>query len=130
MSTLQNLNIYLVLTFLTLINGFNVVFAQSRVEQVKLEHQHIADIGNGLYKNPILAGEYADPTVVRVGKDYYMTHTSYTFQPGLLVWHSQDLINWKPIDHAIQEFDGVISTKVRIRREAKIKASSNPKSRS
>lgn len=34
-------------------------------------------------------GDYADPTIVRVGEDFYMTHSSYNYYPGLLVWHSK-----------------------------------------
>lgn len=64
--------------------------------------------GNGTYLNPILAGDYADPTVVRVGNDYYMTHSSFEFAPGLLIWHSTDLVNWEPIAKALTEYAGNI----------------------
>ncbi|WP_219838556.1 family 43 glycosylhydrolase [Paenibacillus sp. R14(2021)] len=66
------------------------------------------DQGNGTYVNPILAGDYADPAIVRVGNDYYMTHSSFQFAPGLLIWHSTDLVNWEPVAKALQEYVGNI----------------------
>jgi xylan 1,4-beta-xylosidase len=66
------------------------------------------DLGNGYYRNPIFAGEYPDPTILRDGNDYYMTHTSLNNFPGLLIWHSTDLVNWKPIAHALNKNIGEI----------------------
>jgi xylan 1,4-beta-xylosidase len=43
---------------------------------------------------PVLVGNWADPTVLRDGDDYYMTHSSFEFQPGLLIWHSKNLRSW------------------------------------
>ncbi|WP_157276827.1 family 43 glycosylhydrolase, partial [Paenibacillus sp. Soil766] len=57
----------------------------------------------------IFAGDYPDPSIVRVGRHYYMTHSSFHYTPGLLVWHSHNLIDWEPIGHAILEHvDGSI----------------------
>ena len=39
-----------------------------------IEGQRKADLGNGRYLNPILSGDYPDPTVLKDGDDYYMTH--------------------------------------------------------
>jgi xylan 1,4-beta-xylosidase len=66
------------------------------------------DQGNGFFLNPIFAGEYPDPTILRDGSDYYMTHTSINNYPGLLIWHSTDLVNWKPIAHALNKSVGEI----------------------
>lgn len=49
------------------------------------------------YPKVILPGDYPDPTILRDGKDYYMTHSPFSYKPGFLIWHSQDLINWEPI---------------------------------
>lgn len=54
----------------------------------------------------IMAGDYPDPSIVRVGQHYYMTHSSFHYTPGLLVWHSLNLIDWEPIGHAIHEHVG------------------------
>jgi xylan 1,4-beta-xylosidase len=51
--------------------------------------------------NIVLRGNYADPTIIRDGKDYYMTHSSFDYYPGLLIWHSTDLKNWTPIARAL-----------------------------
>lgn len=69
--------------------------ANTRVRAVAEERQPVADLGNGLYRNPILAGDYADVAVVRVGADYYLTHCCGNPR-GMLAWHSRDLVNWEP----------------------------------
>lgn len=58
------------------------------------------------YSNPVLRGNYADPSILRVGKDYYMVNTSYRYVPGLIVWHSRDLVHWHPIGAALQQLIG------------------------
>ena len=58
------------------------------------------------YPKAILPGDYPDPTIVRDGKDYYMTHSPFYYAPGFLIWHSQDLINWEPVCRAIPEYSG------------------------
>ncbi|MFM6852464.1 MAG: family 43 glycosylhydrolase, partial [Sphingopyxis sp.] len=63
--------------------------------------QRRADQGNGRFLNPILAGDWPDPTILKDGDDYYMTHSSFDASPGLLIWHSRDLVNWLPIVNAL-----------------------------
>lgn len=53
-------------------------------------------------------GDYADPTIVRVGEDFYMTHSSYNYYPGLLVWHSKDLKKWTPVTRTLHENVGTV----------------------
>jgi hypothetical protein len=65
------------------------------------EGQRKADLGNGSFLNPILAGDHPDPSVLRDGDDYYMTFSSFDAYPGLLVWHSRDLVNWQPVGPAL-----------------------------
>ncbi len=55
----------------------------------------------GEFQNPILAGFNPDPSVVRVGDDYYMVHSSYAWWPGLPVYQSTDLVNWRLLGHAL-----------------------------
>ena len=62
----------------------------------------------GFYQNPVLGGDYPDPSVLRVGNDYYMTHSSFDYYPGLLVWHSTDLVHWKRVCHALKEYVGSV----------------------
>lgn len=54
----------------------------------------------------ILPGDYADPSVLKDGDDYYMTHSPFYYQPGFLILHSKDLINWTPICRAGSSWDG------------------------
>ncbi len=70
------------------------------------EHTRTGDLGDGTYMNPVLSGDYADPSVLRVGEDYYLTHSSFTFAPGMLIWHSKDLVNWRPICKALDAYIG------------------------
>lgn len=58
--------------------------------------------------NPILNGDYPDPTIVRVGKDYYMTHSSFNYQPGLAVLHSRDLVHWEAVSCALNRYLGSV----------------------
>ncbi len=51
--------------------------------------------------NPVITGDYPDPSIVRVGHDYYMVTSTFQFFPGVLVLHSTDLVNWQPIGHVI-----------------------------
>ena len=53
------------------------------------------------YLNPIVAGFYPDPSIVRVGSDYYLTMSSFAYFPGLPVFHSKDLVNWTQIGSAL-----------------------------
>lgn len=62
-----------------------------------VEGQRIADLGNGYYLNPVLAGDHPDPSVLKDGADYYITHSSFDAYPGLVIWRSRDLVNWQPI---------------------------------
>ena len=58
------------------------------------------------YPKAILPGDYPDPTIVRDGKDYYMTHSPFYYIPGFLIWHSQDLVNWQPVSRVVPEYIG------------------------
>ena len=53
------------------------------------------------FTNPILAGFYPDPSICRVGDDYYLTTSTFAYFPGLPILHSKDLVNWQIIGHAI-----------------------------
>jgi alpha-N-arabinofuranosidase len=55
--------------------------------------------------NPVLAGTYPDPSVERVGDDYYLVTSTFEYFPGLPVFHSTDLESWKQIGHVIDRAD-------------------------
>jgi len=53
------------------------------------------------YYNPILAGFYPDPTIIRVGDDYYVATSSFAYFPGVPIFHSKDLVHWTQIGHIL-----------------------------
>jgi len=64
------------------------------------------------YLNPILPGFYPDPSIVRVGADYYLVNSTFSYFPGIPVFHSRDLVHWTQIGNAIDRpaqlnFDGL-----------------------
>lgn len=68
-----------------------------------IEGQRKADLGNGTFLNPILSGDHPDPTILKDGDDYYMTFSSFLSCPGIVIWHSRDLVNWTPIGPALNQ---------------------------
>jgi alpha-N-arabinofuranosidase len=55
----------------------------------------------GHYRNPIISGFYPDPSIVRVGADFYLVHSSFSWFPGIPVWRSRDLVHWRRLGNAI-----------------------------
>jgi beta-xylosidase len=53
------------------------------------------------FRNPILTGFYPDPSICRVGDDYYLVNSTFEYFPGLPVFHSRDLVHWHQIGHAL-----------------------------
>ena len=60
----------------------------------------VAVSGQG-YSNPVLSGFYPDPSVCRVGDDFYLVNSTFQYFPGLPIHHSKDLIHWEQIGHCI-----------------------------
>lgn len=54
------------------------------------------------YENPILRGFCPDPSICRVGNDYYLCVSSFEYFPGIPIYHSKDLVNWKQIGNCAQ----------------------------
>lgn len=65
------------------------------------EGQRIADLGDGTYLNPVFSGDRPDPTILKDGDDYWMTFSSFDSYPGVVIWHSHDLVNWTPVGPAL-----------------------------
>lgn len=53
------------------------------------------------YFNPILAGFYPDPSVCRKGDTYYLVNSSFSFFPGVPIFTSKDLVNWKQLGNVL-----------------------------
>jgi len=75
-----------------------------RADRARLEGIPHADQGNGYFRNPVLVGPGSDNTVVRVGEDFYMMAGGGW--PDQLVWHSRDLVSWRPVTRALDVWDG------------------------
>ena len=73
----------------------------SAADGPKTERAWLPDLGDGTYKNPVLAGDYSDPDAIRVGEAYYLVSSSFTNVPGLPILKSTDLVNWTIIGHAL-----------------------------
>jgi xylan 1,4-beta-xylosidase len=73
-----------------------------------LDNQRIADLGDGRFLNPLLAGDRPDPAILKDGADYYLTFSSFFSYPGLTIWHSRDLINWQPRKPALAKNIGSV----------------------
>ncbi len=63
--------------------------------------QEQVKVGPGQYRNPILSGYYPDPSVTRVGDDYYLVLSSFAHFPGLPIFRSRNLVDWTQIGNAI-----------------------------
>lgn len=53
------------------------------------------------YINPVIPGFHPDPSVCRVGDDYYLVTSSFEYFPGVPLFHSRDLVNWTQIGHCL-----------------------------
>jgi xylan 1,4-beta-xylosidase len=58
-------------------------------------------LGPDEFYNPILQGCYPDPAITKKGDDYYMVCSSFAMFPGVPIFHSKDLVNWKQIGHVL-----------------------------
>lgn len=58
------------------------------------------------YNNPLYCADYPDPDVIRVGTNFYMVTSSFTYSPGLPIYHSNDLVHWRQIAHIVDRREG------------------------
>ena len=55
------------------------------------------------YENPILPYDFSDPDVIRLGKYYYMTFSSFASTPGLQILRSEDVVHWEYADAVLPD---------------------------
>ena len=60
-----------------------------------------AQSGNLEIHNPIIPGYHPDPSICRVGNDYYIVNSSFQYFPGVPIYHSTDLVNWELIGNVL-----------------------------
>jgi xylan 1,4-beta-xylosidase len=53
------------------------------------------------FTNPVLPGSHPDPSICRVGDDYYLATSTFALFPGIALHHSRDLVHWRPIGAAL-----------------------------
>ncbi|GEM49272.1 glycoside hydrolase family 43 protein [Deinococcus cellulosilyticus] len=53
------------------------------------------------YQNPVISGFHPDPSICRVGEDYYLVTSSFEYFPGVPLFHSRDLLNWRQIGNVL-----------------------------
>lgn len=68
---------------------------------------HTDDTGLGSWRNPVVPGCYPDPSVCRVGDDYYLAASTFEYVPGIPILHSRDLVHWTTIGHAVADLPGL-----------------------
>lgn len=64
------------------------------------------------YNNPILTGYHPDPSICRVGDDFYLVNSSFEWFPGLPIYKSKDLVNWELIGYALKRSDYCFENKI------------------
>ena len=59
------------------------------------------------YENPIIFGNFADPSILRDGEDYFMVHGGTAYR-SMLLWHSRNLIEWEPLYYVFEGYEGKV----------------------
>jgi alpha-N-arabinofuranosidase len=80
----------LLLLIITLCACFYQLFGQSK-----------KNITFTFYSNPVIPGFHPDPSICRVGDDYYLVNSSFEYFPGVPVYHSKDLVHWEQIGYCL-----------------------------
>lgn len=75
--------------------------------------QEKVTVAPGQYRNPIMPGYYPDPSVTRVGDNFYLVNSSFSHYPGLPVFTSKDLVSWHQVGNAIDRPDQLDFTGMR-----------------
>lgn len=88
-----------------LITPYQIAYEAGHKDLLHYYEKTVGAAYEDMYHNPIRTGMFPDPSIVRVGEDYYMVNSSFIFFPCIPVSHSRDLIHWEVIGHAITNPD-------------------------
>jgi alpha-N-arabinofuranosidase len=86
---------------LSLLAGMAAAAPVARFEGFTYQGRDDVRVAPGRYRNPVLSGFYSDPSVTRVGQDYYLVTSTFAYFPGIPVFKSRDLVSWTQIGNAI-----------------------------
>ena len=86
--------------FITVALMLMIIFSTKMLAQ-----KFYSDNGDGTFTNPVIAADFPDPDVIRVGDTYYMVTTTMFIFPGVTVLKSNDLVNWEYCSNAVPRFD-------------------------
>ena len=73
---------------------------KQRILIIVLLLQTLGVCGQG-FKNPVLPGFHADPSVCCAGEDFYLVNSTFQYFPGVPVFHSKDLVNWEQVGNCL-----------------------------
>ena len=86
---------------INLITPYQIAWERGDKELLAYYKEQVGADYSEMYHNPIRTGMFPDPSIVRVGEDYYMVNSSFIFFPCIPISHSKDLVHWEIIGHAI-----------------------------
>src|SRR3954468_3152298 len=72
--------------------NISVSYAQKNLADSSLFYKEVKT-----YVNPVLPGDHPDPTLLKVGDDFYHCGSSFHFTPYMPIYHSKDLVHWEAI---------------------------------
>lgn len=84
-----------------LVTPYQIAFEAGNKELLNYYQEVTGAAYEDMYHNPVRTGMFPDPSIVRVGEDFYMVNSSFIFFPCIPISHSKDLIHWEVIGHAI-----------------------------
>lgn len=59
-------------------------------------------------QNPLIAGDFPDPSILVDEGTYYMVHSSFEYYPGLTIWSSEDMEHWQPEQSPLKKYVGSV----------------------
>ncbi len=83
--------------------GVCALIDSSAQQRKRATQTRTASQPHAFYNNPAIAGDYPDPSIIRVGTDYWATSTTSDWAPEFPILHSRDLVNWQTVSAVFQE---------------------------
>src|SRR5919205_27282 len=89
------------LSYLPFLRSFSIYSPSDRSFQDLQQARSRDELLRKTFRNPILRGFYPDPSICRVGEDFYLVTSTFEYFPGLPIFHSRDLVHWHQIGHVL-----------------------------